>query len=154
MNNNIEKCSFCGENPIKYYLPTPTNVIADEEGNIVNIVEECNLPICKECNSYLNFLSKKEVPKYMWVEKVLRTRFLDGRKRITDLILIPYLINIKKVDEKTTKKIISKWFELCDYSETKYEKKIWTQCRYVKRHEMKPLTFVTFSKYYKKYCSW
>ena len=48
--------------------------------------------------------------KYQWVEEVLRIEGLeDGRKRTLFRIIIPYLANVKKLDDEEILKIVKGW---------------------------------------------
>jgi len=130
-----ELCSFCDKNPIKYNLLTPVKVDVDDNGNIIKVHEERNLPICEQCKIDFDYIRREKINS---IEKILETSFKDQRKRIADLVLIPYLANVRRLEENEVVEIIKKWFTLCNYSETKYKKKIRTQYRYVKRNNMIP----------------
>jgi len=50
-----------------------------------------------------------------WIEiKILQTQFEDCRKIIIDLILAPYLINIKKLSYEKSYQIIKEWLDKCN----------------------------------------
>jgi hypothetical protein len=49
-----------------------------------------------------------------WIEKILQTPFPDCRKIIVDLILGPYLINIKKMSYDESYQIIREWLDKCN----------------------------------------
>ena len=51
---------------------------------------------------------------YEWIERILQTPFEDGRKVILDLILAPYLINIKKLSYQESCQIIREWLDKCN----------------------------------------
>ncbi len=52
---------------------------------------------------------------YKWIDqKILVHPFEDYRKIIVDLILAPYLINIKKLSYQESYQIIRKWLDKCD----------------------------------------
>jgi Primase X len=51
---------------------------------------------------------------YEWIENILERPFEDGRKIILDLILAPYLINIKKLSYQESYQIIRMWLDKCD----------------------------------------
>ena len=53
----------------------------------------------------------KEIP---WIEKLLKTPIEDHRKLCLWRILIPYLVNIKNVQESETFLILEKWIKDCD----------------------------------------
>ena len=54
---------------------------------------------------------------YEWIETILQTPFEDCRKVIADLILAPYLINIKKLSYQESYQIIKEWLYKCDAME-------------------------------------
>jgi hypothetical protein len=49
-----------------------------------------------------------------WIEKILLYPFDDCRKIIVDLILAPYLINIKKMSYQESYQIIREWLDKCN----------------------------------------
>jgi hypothetical protein len=51
---------------------------------------------------------------YEWIERILQTPFEDGRKVILDLILAPYLINIKRLSYQESYQIIREWLDKCN----------------------------------------
>jgi Primase X len=51
-----------------------------------------------------------------WIEKLLQTPLEDYRKYIVDLILGPYLVVEKKLDEATAYSIIMEWLRKCHQS--------------------------------------
>ena len=52
---------------------------------------------------------------YEWIEtKVLQTSLSDHRKLIVGLVLVPYLIVIKKLSYDQSYKIINEWLQKCD----------------------------------------
>jgi Primase X len=48
-----------------------------------------------------------------WIEKLLKTPIDDYRKNAVNLILAPYLINIKKVSDDVALNIINNWLSKC-----------------------------------------
>jgi hypothetical protein len=52
-----------------------------------------------------------------WVEQLLRTPIADFRKYVLDLILAPYLIVDRRLDEKTAYKIMVDWLDKCNQVE-------------------------------------
>jgi hypothetical protein len=48
-----------------------------------------------------------------WIEKLLQTPIDDYRKNAVDLILAPYLINIKKLSYDAASNIINSWLSKC-----------------------------------------
>jgi hypothetical protein len=58
-------------------------------------------------NDYSNY--------YQWIDKkILANPFPDCRKTIVDLILAPYLINIKKLSYEESYQIIRDWLDKCN----------------------------------------
>jgi len=143
------KCSFCDSENDVQLLPTPIDVVVDSNGNIKWIVEQLNLPICFSCRKELGFGPKT----YHWIEEVLRTPFNDGRKRITDLILVPYLTNVKKLSYEEVEKTIENWFKLCNYSFREYRKPLSYQYRYVAMRNLAPMSKSRFERELKQYAS-
>ena len=64
--------------------------------------------------SYSKFRAAKSSPnKIKWIEKFLKTPLEDYRKTTVNLILAPYLVNIRRVENKKAFEIIKGWLELC-----------------------------------------
>ena len=51
---------------------------------------------------------------YVWIEHLLQTPIEDFRKLVIDLILAPYLINIKKLSYEESYGIIREWLDKCN----------------------------------------
>ena len=52
---------------------------------------------------------------YQWIDQLLQVGIEDCRKDVLDLIIIPYLVHIKKyADTETTTTNAQKWLELCN----------------------------------------
>ena len=52
---------------------------------------------------------------YKWIDKtILANPFPDYRKVIVDLILAPYLVNIKKLSYEESYQIIREWLDKCN----------------------------------------
>ena len=49
-----------------------------------------------------------------WIEKLLNTPISDFRKNATNLILAPYLVNIKKLSYQESFDILIEWLKKCD----------------------------------------
>jgi hypothetical protein len=47
--------------------------------------------------------------KIAWIEEILKKTFTDGRKRLIDLILLPYLINIRGMNPEEATQIVLDW---------------------------------------------
>ncbi|MCL4364932.1 MAG: DNA primase noncatalytic subunit PriX [Candidatus Marsarchaeota archaeon] len=80
---------------------------------------------------------------YRWIEKVLSNPIADVRHRTVNLILAPYLTNIKGMDEDAAASIILEYIERCKQinPDTKVNSSyIKYQCKYAKSKGMKPLS--------------
>ena len=80
---------------------------------------------------------------YRWIEKILETPIHDVRHRTVNLILAPYLINVRNIPEEEAVKIITEYIEKCkelnpdtnvNGAYIKY------QCKYAKSKGLKPLS--------------
>jgi len=81
--------------------------------------------------------------RYAWIEKLLSTPIADVRHRTVNLILAPYLTNVRGMSESDAAKVIIAYIERCKEIEpnTKVnESYIRYQCKYSKSKGMKPLT--------------
>jgi hypothetical protein len=66
-------------------------------------------------NRHVNNNSKYNINYYEWIEeKILANPFPDCRKIIVDLILAPYLINIKKMSYDESYRVIREWLDKCN----------------------------------------
>jgi hypothetical protein len=52
---------------------------------------------------------KTKGSKIRWIEKVLDSTFSDGRKRLIDLVILPYLINVKGISPEEATQITLDW---------------------------------------------
>jgi hypothetical protein len=52
---------------------------------------------------------KTKGSKIRWIEKVLNSTFTDGRKRLIDLVVLPYLINVKGISPEEASQITLDW---------------------------------------------
>ena len=80
---------------------------------------------------------------YRWIEKILSNPIADVRHRTVNLILAPYLTNIKGMDEDAAASIILEYIERCKQinPDTKVNSSyIKYQCKYAKSKGMKPLS--------------
>ena len=80
---------------------------------------------------------------YRWVEQILSTPIPDIRHRTVNLILAPYLVNIKGLGEDEAAKVIIEYIDRCRQlnPDTRInESYIKYQCRYAKAKGMKPLS--------------
>ncbi len=79
-----------------------------------------------------------------WIDKLLSNPVPDVRQRIVNLILAPYLVNVKKLDVNEAYKIIVDYIDKCraiDPSTKITNQQIMYQCNYSKSKGMKPLSF-------------
>lgn len=78
-----------------------------------------------------------------WIEKLLQTPIADVRHRTVNLILAPYLTNIKGLSVEDSIKIINDYIERCkqiDPNTKINERYIEYQCTYAKKRGLKPLS--------------
>ena len=81
--------------------------------------------------------------RYNWIAKLLATPIADVRHRTVNLILAPYLVNVKGMGEEESTKVIVEYIERCkqiDPNTKVNESYIRYQCRYAKQKGSKPLT--------------
>jgi hypothetical protein len=52
---------------------------------------------------------KKKSKEIDWIEKILENTFHDGRKRLLDLVILPYLITIKGLDPESAFSLAFDW---------------------------------------------
>jgi hypothetical protein len=80
---------------------------------------------------------------YKWIEKILSNPIGDVRHRTVNLILAPYLVNIKGMDEEKAAEVIMDFIERCKQinPDTRVNSSyIKYQCRYAKLKGLKPLS--------------
>jgi Primase X len=58
-----------------------------------------------------------ERPRIRWIEIQLQTPYSDYRKYCIWRILVPYLINVKKLPNEEASSIIEDWLDICDQAE-------------------------------------
>jgi hypothetical protein len=78
-----------------------------------------------------------------WIDKLLATPIFDARHRTVNLILAPYLVNIKGMPVDKAAGIISNYIALCKVvnPDTRItDRYIRYQCEYAKAHGMRPLS--------------
>ena len=51
---------------------------------------------------------------FAWIERLLQTPIPDYRKLVIDLVLSPYLINVRKLPYEESYKIIKEWLDKCN----------------------------------------
>jgi len=69
----------------------------------------------------LNELSKNKIKTanyYTWIEHLLTTPIPDFRKLVVDIILAPYLINVRKLSYQESYTIIRNWLDKCNELES------------------------------------
>ncbi len=80
---------------------------------------------------------------YAWIEKLLANPIADVRHRSVNLILAPYLVNVKRLEPESATKVIVAYIEKCRAinPNTKInETYIRYQCNYAKRKGLKPMS--------------
>ncbi len=89
---------------------------------------------------------------YRWIDKILATPIADVRHRTVNLVLAPYLTNIKGLSEDDAAKIILDYIEKCKLinPDTKVNSSyVRYQCKYSKEKGMKPLSLEKARELYK-----
>jgi hypothetical protein len=62
----------------------------------------------------LDYQSLQSNSNILWIEKLLNTPISDFRKNSTNLILAPYLVNIKKLSYQQSFDILTDWLQKCN----------------------------------------
>ena len=78
-----------------------------------------------------------------WIDRLLNTPIPDVRHRVVNLILAPYLVNVRGLGEEEAFRIISSYIERCkalDPNTLINDPYIRYQCKYAKRRGLKPLS--------------
>lgn len=86
---------------------------------------------------------RKGAGNIMWIDRLLATPIPDARHRTVNLILAPYLVNIKGLPVEKAIETISNYIALCKTinPDTKItDRYIKYQCEYAKAHGLKPLS--------------
>ena len=68
----------------------------------------------REAERRLNYQSNIGNNNIFWIEKLLNTPVSDFRKNAINLILAPYLVNIKKLSYQESFNILIEWLKRCD----------------------------------------
>ena len=68
----------------------------------------------REIEEGLGYQSNKSNNTIFWIEKLLNTPISDFRKNATNLILAPYLVNIKKLSYQQSFDILTDWLQKCN----------------------------------------
>jgi hypothetical protein len=91
---------------------------------------------------------------YQWIEQLLKSPIEDYRKLVIDLILSPYLINVKKLSFEESYKIIKDWLDKCNdikkldnYRNFEYR----ISCALITANKklILPMSYNTLERYYK-----
>lgn len=80
---------------------------------------------------------------YLWIETVLQNPIGDVRHRAVNLVLAPYLVNVRGLDEESATRIIVEYIEKCKIlnPDTRVNQTyIRYQCKYAKEKKMRPLS--------------
>ncbi len=80
-----------------------------------------------------------------WIERLLNTPIPDVRHRTVNLILAPYLVNVRGLDEEAAAQVILKYIERCkelDPNTKINETYIRYQCKYAKKKGLKPMSIL------------
>lgn len=94
-----------------------------------------------------------------WIELILQNSFTDGRKRLIDLVILPYLLNVKKISQEEALKICFDWVQKCHalnplklrnkiMNENDILKYINYKIKHVLRYGLKPLSFKNLSTHF------
>ena len=68
----------------------------------------------REIERRLGYYSNRGINNIFWIEKLLDTPISDFRKNATNLILAPYLVNIKKLSYQQSFDILIDWLQKCN----------------------------------------
>lgn len=69
----------------------------------------------REIEERLGYQSNKSTNTIFWIEKLLNTPISDFRKNAINLILAPYLVNIKIISYQESYNILIEWLKRCDF---------------------------------------
>ena len=116
-------------------LPIPKQEIPKE---IIKAAAEIKLPASMSGIK----LPEKGQKTFGWIERLLQTPIPDVRHRTVNLILAPYLVNVRNMSPEEAFKVINDYIERCKKvnPDTKIgEQYIRYQCNYAKKRGMRPL---------------
>ncbi len=120
---------------VKIGLPIPTNELPKQ---IVEMSKKMDFDM------HVNIgVPKRKGRNTAWIESVLETPIPDVRHRTINLILAPYLTNVKGMDVEQAAKVIVGYIEECKKlnPDTRVnDAYIRYQCRYAKEHKLRPLS--------------
>ena len=91
---------------IKYLLSDFRRYLINEK------IKELNKK--REIERMSGYQSNREINNIFWIEKLLDTPISDFRKNATNLILAPYLVNIKKLSYQQSFDILIDWLQKCN----------------------------------------
>ncbi len=115
-------------------LPIPRSALPKE---VIAAAKEIKVPEVKMTGIVAND------GRYSWIETLLATPIADVRHRTVNLILAPYLTNVRKLDEDKAAEVIMAYMEKCKTlnPDTKINQTyIKYQCKYAKSKGMRPLS--------------
>ncbi|MCW1309388.1 MAG: DNA primase noncatalytic subunit PriX [Candidatus Nanoarchaeia archaeon] len=103
--------------------------------------------------------SLKQKRNIVWIENILSKTFSDGRKRLLDLVILPYLINVKGLSVEKGIEMAYKWALKCHEIEpvkikgkaldtTQLLRYIEMKANYVKEKNLLPLSKKNFEKWF------
>ncbi len=115
-------------------LPIKMNMLPKE---VISAAASVNLPLRR------SILPVADSGRYAWVEKLLSAPIGDVRHRAVNLILAPYMVNVKGLGEEESVRAIMDYISRCkeiDPNTNVNESYIRYQCRYAKGKGMRPLS--------------
>ncbi|MDE1857282.1 MAG: DNA primase noncatalytic subunit PriX [Candidatus Micrarchaeota archaeon] len=130
----IRLLQAAAESAIRRGLPIPANEIPDE---VLKYAKSMKAPQRKAATQ------SKAAGSYAWIEQVLANPIPDVRHRTVNLVLAPYLVNVKGMDEEQAFEVISRYIERCkelDPNTKINDSYIRYQCRYAKAKGLRPLS--------------
>jgi hypothetical protein len=91
---------------------------------------------------------------YEWIEYLLQTPIEDFRKLVVDLILSPYLINIKKLSYEDSYTYIKNWLDKCNDLKRldnyrNFDYRISYALKNALKKQIPPMSFITLKENYK-----
>jgi hypothetical protein len=89
---------------IKYLLSDIRRYLINQKINDLNKKRELEKRLHPKSNSNI----------FCWIEKLLNTPISDFRKNAINLILAPYLVNIKKLSYQQSFNILTDWLQKCN----------------------------------------
>lgn len=110
-------------------------------------------------NISINNSNNERTNTIYWIDLILQNSFTDGRKRLIDLVILPYLLNVKKLNQEEALKICFDWTLKCHkLNPLKLRNKIMNEndilryinykIKHVLRYGLKPLSFKNLPKHF------